>query len=332
MSGSATAARCRIDLRDRAEEIVRAASWAPSLHNAQPWAFRVGPADVEVYADLHRRVPVADTDDRQLFIGVGAAVFGVRLALAHLGLRPVVRLAREPGRPELAAVVTAAGPADAGAQARLYDQLPRRRTARGPFTDDAVPVPLQVRLAETARSEGATPHWAVHLKERRALAAVVLAAERQRGSDAAFRAELAHWTGPEMARDAAGIPAASLTGAAAEAGAGTVFALREFPGRTGEPARPEAHPGILVLCTVTDRRADWLRTGQALHHVLLVAGTAGHAASYLNQPIELPDLRSRVRAELRLRGHPQVILRLGRPAGPLPPGTPRRPVQDVLRS
>ena len=104
-----------------------------------------------------------------------------------------------------------------------------------------------------------------------------------------------------------------------------------WTGRTGEPVQPEAHPGILVLCTVTDRRADWLRTGQALHHVLLVAGTAGYAASYLNQPIELPDLRSRVRAELRLRDHPQLILRLGRPVAPLPPGTPRRPVEDVLR-
>ena len=230
MSGSAAAARCRIDLRDRTEEIVRAAARAPSLHNAQPWAFRVGPADVEVYADRRRRVPVADPDDRQLFLGVGAAVFGVRLALADLGLRAVVRLARQPGCPELAAVVTAAGPTDTGEHQALYDQLSRRRTVRGPFTDDAVPVPLQIRLTGTVRSEGATPRWLVHEEERRALAAVVLAAERRCRSDPAFRAELEHWSGPKVARDGAGIPATSLRGAAAEAGAGAVFALRGFPG------------------------------------------------------------------------------------------------------
>ena len=66
--------------------------------------------------------------------------------------------------------------------------------------------------------------------------------------------------------------------------------------------------------------------------MLLVATAAGYAASYLNQPLELPDLRVRLRAELRLAGRPQVILRFGRPAEPLPSRIPRRPIEDVLRS
>lgn len=175
------------------------------------------------------------------------------------------------------------------------------------------------------------PRWVVHDEDRRLLASVVRDAERRRRSDAAFRAELIHWTGREVAREGVGIPAANL-GDAAEAGAGAVFALRDFGGRPGEPVRPEGHPGILLLSTPTDRRADWLRTGQALLHLLLQAGAGGHAASCLNQPLELPDLRARVRTELGLGGHPQLILRLGRPLGPLPPATPRRPTQDVLRS
>ena len=331
--GPATTARRRVDLRDHAEEVVRAARWAPSLHNAPPWAFRIGPAEVEVYADRGRRVPVADPEDRQLFLGVGAAVFGVRSALAHLGLRPVVRLAREPTRPDLAAVVVAAGPAgtaDTQEYRALYPQLGRRRTVRGPFTDDAVPVPLQVRLTEVARRECVTARWLVHRDARQVLAGIVLAAERERRSDPAFRAELAYWTGPEAARDGSGIPAESLRGAARFAGSGAQFALRDFPGGESTPAPPEAHPGIVALGTPTDRRADWLRAGQALHHLLLVAAAGGCAASYLNQPLELPHLRSRVRAELRLLDHPQLILRIGRPAGPQPPPTARRPVADLL--
>ena len=135
----------RVDLRSHAEEIVRAASRAPSHHNAQPWAFRVERAEVEVYADRGRRVPVADPDDRQLFIGLGAAVFGARLALSHLGVRSVVRLARSSTRPDLAAVVVAVGgQADLDGNDRLYAELDRRRTVRGSFTDDAVPVPVPV--------------------------------------------------------------------------------------------------------------------------------------------------------------------------------------------
>jgi len=99
----------QLDLRQHAGEIVRAASRAPSQHNAQPWLFRVRAGEIEVYADFSRRMPVADPEDRQLVIGVGAAVYGVRLALARLGARPVVRLARDRERPGLVAVVEAAG-------------------------------------------------------------------------------------------------------------------------------------------------------------------------------------------------------------------------------
>src|SRR6266566_1995189 len=304
----------RVDLRGHADEIVRAASRAPSHHNAQPWTFRVGEAEVEVYADRSRRVPVADPNDRQLFIGLGAAVFGARLALSHLGVRSVVRLARDSSRPDLAAVVVATvGERVLDEDDRLYAELDRRRTVREPFTDDALPVPLQVTLTDLVRREGAALHWVVRQDARQALAALVLAAERDQQSDPDFRAELARWVGATASDSGAGIPPANL-GTAASAGRGAEFPLRDFTAghRPVTSSPPEAHPGIGVLCTTSDRRADWLRAGQALHHLLLAGSAEGYAASFLNQPLEIPQLRSRVRDELRLTGHPQVILRLGR--------------------
>ena len=99
----------------------------------------------------------------------------------------------------------------------------------------------------------------------------------------------------------------------------------------GSPThRAEAHPGIAVLQTHTDERADWLRGGQAMHRLLLAASTAGFQASFLNQPLEVPRLREELRRDLGLPGHPQLVLRLGRPRDPLPPPTPRLPVSDVL--
>ena len=328
----------RVDLRRHAEEIVRAASRAPSHHNAQPWAFRVRPGEVEVFADRSRRMPVADPDDRQLFIGVGAAVYGVRLALAHIGLRPVVRLARDRARPDMAAVVTVlpalADRSEAPDAARLHGELDRRRTVRGPFTDDALPVPLQVALTRGVENEGVALHWAVREGYRRDLAALTADAEREQQADPDFRAELAGWVGPAAAGGSAGIPLSNLGTASASTGPGVAFPLRNFTG--GEPAagvpehRPEAHPGIAVLHTHTDVRADWLRAGQALHRLLLDASAAGYQASFLNQPLEVPRLRQRIRDELGLPGHPQLVLRLGRPRDPLPPPTPRRPAFEIL--
>jgi hypothetical protein len=82
---------------------------------------------------------------------------------------------------------------------------------------------------------------------------------------------------------------------------------------------------VTVLHTPGDRRDDWLRGGEALMRLLLAAAADGYAASYLNQPLELPGLRQQLRDELRLAGWPQMILRLGRPAGPLPPPPPPAP-------
>jgi hypothetical protein len=327
----------QVDLRQRAEEIASAASRAPSHHNAQPWVFRVLAREVEVFADRSRRMPIVDPDDRQLLIGVGAAVYGVRVALARLGLRAVVRLARDQARPDLAAVVTVSreprGSVDPDA-ARLYGHLDRRRTVRGPFTDDALPVPVQVGLTDAVEQEGVSLHWVVRAGYRRDLAILTAAAEREQQADPDLRAEQARWVGPAATAAGAGIPHSNLGTATAAADPGSAFPLRDFAG--GDPAagvpahRPEAHPGIAVLHTRTDRRADWLRAGQALHRLLLEASTAGFQASFLNQPLEVRRLREQIRADLGLSGHPQLVLRLGRPRGPLPPPTPRRPASDVL--
>jgi hypothetical protein len=315
--------------------IVRTAIHAPSHHNAQPWAFRIRPDAVEVYADRSRRMPVADPADRQLLIGVGAAVYGLQLAVAELGLRPVVTLLPDPARPDLAALVAGAGRhVPTAAEVRQSAEVERRRTVRGPFTDDPLPVPLQVALGDVAAADGASLRWVVDAGERRGLAALVAAAEHEQQADSAFRAELAGWVGGQVRQRRAGVPPTAL-GPTAGAGHAAEFPMRDFtgggPGGPAAAPRPEAHPAVVALVTPADRPADWLRAGQVLYGLLLVASAAGYAASYLNQPLEIGRLRAQVRDELRLSGYPQVLLRLGRPAGPLPPPTPRRPLAEVLR-
>jgi nitroreductase len=334
-----------VDLRQHAEEIAQAGARAPSHHNAQPWAFRVLPGAVEIHADRSRRLPVADPEDRQLFVGVGAAVYGVRLALAVLGLRPVVRLARDDARPDLAATVMASGqadparpaePADAAdsAEARRHRELGRRQTVRGPFTDEPLPSSLRAELTSEVDEEGAALYWAVAEESRRVLAALIAAADREQRANLDLRAELVRSVGPAAVRRRAGIPLDSLGRAAAPTGTEVGFQMRDFS--AGDPDlgapthRAEAHPEIAVLHTNADERPDWLRGGQAMHRLLLAASAAGYQASFLNQPLEVPRFREELRRALGLPGHPQLVLRLGRPRDPLPPPTPRLPISDVL--
>ena len=49
----------------------------------------------------------------------------------------------------------------------------------------------------------------------------------------------------------------------------------------------------MVLSTDGDRPLDWLRASQALQHALLTATHYGVSTSFLTQPLELHDARSR---------------------------------------
>ncbi len=325
------------DLRSDAVELVAAAGAAPSLHNAQPWAFGVGRDSVEVHFDDRRMLPVADPVGRQAYLGVGAAVFLLRLALAVRHRTARVELRPDPARTDLLALVTVTGERQPTAEElRLAAAVSRRRTVRTPFQEGDVPVPLRVAWREHAEAEGAVMHWVERIGARSGVARLVAQADRQQMRDPAYRAELRGWTAPEQVAAGAGVPESAF-GVGPVVAQAAEFSLRDFGagGRPEQPRHPgplEEHPVVAVLATATDTADDWLRGGQALMRVLLAAAADGYAASYLNQPIEIPALRQQLRDELRLDGRPQLVLRLGRPSGPLPPATPRRPPAELLLS
>ena len=323
------------DLRPLAAELAAVGRLAPSLHNAQPWAFRVGARHVDVLVDRARLLPVADPTSRQAHLGLGAAAFLLRHKLSTLDCVVRVEQWPVPGEPDIVVRLRVTGSRPAtGADRRLLAAVPARRTVRTPFTGEDVPVPLRVAWREAAEAEGAGLRWVERPGERIGVAALVAAAERLQQRDAAYLDELSRWTAPVTLAGGAGVPPGAF-GVTGTAGHAAEFPLRDFAGgrETDRPrhAGPaEAHPVVAVLQTAGDRPQDWLTGGQALMRVLLTATADGYAASYLNQPLELPDLRRQLRDELRLDGWPQLVLRLGRPAGALPPQAMRRPVADVL--
>jgi nitroreductase len=316
--------------------VVEAATRAPSSHNAQPWRFRLHGDALELHADRSRALPVADPKGREMLLACGAALLHVRLAVAHLGRAAQVTLLPTGAGTDLLARVVPAGPRTAAPDdEELHDAIPRRRMNRYAFTDEPLPRSVTVALADEADREGAELRLAERPGLRRALADLVVTADRAQSSDPAFRAELAGWARPAGSGEADGVPA-SAYGMSARSAQAAPFVLRDFGAGSddagGGPDRPdeapEREPAILVLVTPGDGPADWLRAGQAMERVLLRATVLGVSASFLNQPLELPGARSRVREELGVPGHPQIVMRLG--VGREVPPTPRRPVVDVL--
>ena len=143
-------------------ELLRAATLAPSMHNTQPWRFRVSDASqaIELYADPSRMLPYSDPGGRAVHIACGAALFNLRLAVAVAGREPVVRLLPDARQPQLLAVLRLAGPHRPDeAESELHAAIPVRRTNRQPFSNRPVPPGVLAELAEAAAVEGAALHF-----------------------------------------------------------------------------------------------------------------------------------------------------------------------------
>ena len=312
-------------LHEPALSLLRHAVLAPSSHNTQPWRFRVSATAIDLLADRTRALPVNDPDDRELVISCGAALLNLRVAAASRGLDAGVQLFPDPDEPDwlarLSLGVTRAEPPPDGELAAFIEC---RRTWRKRFTEKVVDDDTVGRLVEAAAMENV---WLRPMRtedQRQQLAGLVAEGDDMQWANPSWRRELAMWMHPRRQGDGLTVP--DLVGPVAQ------FVVRTFDMGGGVGAKDrqlaEASPLLAVISTRGDTVPDWLQAGQGLQRVLLTACRHGLQASYLNQPIEVPLLRSRVQ-RLVGEGFPQILMRLGHPADVIP-AAPRRPLEDIF--
>ncbi|MEU9968483.1 Acg family FMN-binding oxidoreductase [Streptomyces malaysiensis] len=304
------------------ETLMAAAVAAPSIHNTQPWRFgmRAATRSIEVRADDRRALPLADPERRAQHLSVGAAVFNLRVAVAHLGWDPVVRLLPDEDEPDLLAAVRLTTPTGQLPDHRwLYPAVERRHTSRMPFTGRPVPEAVVAEMTAAARVEGARLH-VPDFAATRLLLGLTAAAEARNHAGPARTAEARAWITAPGTNVPYGIPLTTLGPRDADGR----MPMRDFTGRSpvpGPPARHfERHAQVALLSTAQDRREDWLLAGQALERVLLTATAHGVRTSMLHQAMEWPDLRAAASLSQR-RCFPQLLIRFG--YGPDGGRTPR---------
>jgi hypothetical protein len=331
-----------LPLAYRLQFALHAAVVAPSIHNTQPWRFRLA-AGAEPYVDLlldpARQLPALDPAHRQLVISCGAALAGYELGLRSCGLEPGVELLPADGGPSCLARIRVSDLAYADPRStRLLRALRQRRSYRGAMTSEKVAPALRDDLMGTV--EDACRLQLVTDDRWRAVEHLVVQAAIELSDTTGVDRETRDWTRLSE-RTSDGVPAANWQ-RTSEQTAGAPIVQRDFAQgrplpdqeqRLG-PVGREGDPLIAVLISRGDTSRDWIESGRALLRLALSAQEAGLALGYVNQPTEVPGLREDL-AELLTPMPvgftvPQLVLRLGYPAEALPPVTPRRPVSVVL--
>jgi nitroreductase len=323
--------------------VVAAATRAPSIHNTQPWRFVASPDRLQVFFDRERALPVLDPTHRQQVISCGIAVEFAQVALASEGWDVDVELEPDATDPDCLANVQVTGRREASDQERtLAEAIGRRHTVRAPFQSRAVPPELVDALQTEAGSYGTWVKPMTDSDDELAAVFLVSNAEEMEQSDPAYMAELESWLRTDPAA-VDGVPVEAVPSEDPH-GRASNWMVRDFVvgSRNGQdvlpggdpdaPPPPVERPTVLLMGTDDDDRYAWLLAGRALGRLLLHATVAGLAASPLTQPLDWPATRQRMRSQLSLVGHPQMLLRMGYPTT-ADAGTPsgRRPVEEVLR-
>lgn len=301
---------------------------APSIHNAQPWQWRVGPHSVHLYADPDRHLPNIDPDRRDLMLSCGATLNHCVIALAALGWQSKIHRFPNPADPNHLAAIELHRHTPAELDIALAAAIPRRRTDRRYYSGWPVPAGDIALMASRAARAGVR---LLRVHDVSGLKSVLEQAMRKHTADAEYMRELTVWSGRHGSP--AGVPARNTPAPDPTA----EFPARVFAGTAlAQPlgATPaEDNAVVLALGTQDDDDLARLRAGEATSLVLLTATALGLASCPITEPLEIPQTREEVRAEVfDCKEFPQMLLRVGWAplnADPLP-STPRWPLSDVV--
>jgi hypothetical protein len=307
---------------------------APSSHNSQPWRFQVTADGITVLADRSRALPVVDPHDRELAISCGAAVGFIEHAAPRFGLVPEVVVGDGGSNQDVIARLSfERGEPASGGDIAYFDAITRHRTTRSPFGKTVVSPHVIHACEATGKTVGVDFIAISDPQVKVSIASLVAEGDQLQFDDPSFRRELALWirsatmgSNDGMSDIGFGLPDVL---APVER-----FAVRTFDLGNGVAAADvrkilEGSPLLAVLSTTEDKQSDWVNTGRVLAGIVLRLTAAGLAFSYLNQPIEVASLRSKVNAAAGTEGFPQILLRIGAVKSG-PPATARRALCDVV--
>jgi hypothetical protein len=312
------------------EELVRCATLAPSSHNTQCWKFALQDDAISIIPDLSRRCPAVDPDDHHLFVSLGCATENLtQAALAH-GLRAETRFDAAQGD----MIHLRLTPREAVAT-DLFAAIFERQSTRSAY--DGQPLAAgELKLLERAGTgEGVQLLFLDGKPSLESMLAYVVEANTAQMRDAAFVEELKRWirfSDTEAIHAADGLFTGATGNTSTPRWLGELLFSRFYtPEKENDKyvTQIRSSAGIAVFAADKNDKEHWIEVGRCYERFALQATALGIRNAFINQPVEVAGVQSRLSGALGLgERRADLVVRFGR--GPEMPRSLRRPVEAVL--
>ncbi len=305
------------------------AGHAPSIHNTQPWRWRLTSNELNLYLDHSRGAEVTDPDSRLAILSCGAALHHALVSLTADGWHTILARMPDPAHPDHLARLRLDHRIPVSLESRRHRQTIRlRHTDRRPTAGTTTDADELNAIVAVVKSAGTGLHI-LRPDQVLELASAADQAQRAENADITWQTEVNYWTGGTRPLGS-GIPDTAIPDQATQ----TTVPGRDF-GHHGDLSISTAHENaatFAILYGAEDGEVDWLRAGEALSAAWLTATELGLSVLPLSATIEVAVTRERIRHLLSGLGYPYLVLRLttGDPAGTAAPHTPRLPADQVI--
>ena len=309
--------------------LVRYATLAASSHNTQPWKFKPEPGRIAILPDLSRRCPAVDPDDHHLYGSLGCAAENLLLAAQAAGLKGHVSYDASESSVQLA--FETAPPS----RSALFDAIPRRQCSRTEYDGTALSGEQLRLLEEAGGGRGVSVMLLTDRERKEQVAEYVAAGNTAQFGDPHWAEELHTWirfNARDAVRAGDGLYGPVMGSPDVPRWLGDLFMRLAFSAKRQnrkDTTHIRSSAAIAVIFSEADDKQHWIEAGRSYERLALQAAALELRTAFINQPVEVPALRSQFASFLGIGNRrPDLVVRIGR--GPEMPRSLRRPVEQVL--
>jgi len=295
-------------------KILRITVKAPSGHNTQPWFFSREDDGICITPDFSRSLPVADPENRELFISLGCAAETAMIAARFYGYNAELdnELLKNQGKIKIMLSKN-----EKSEVPDLFSFIKSRQTTRNPYSDSPVSDDDLIKLKQIVTDSDIDLEFYIGQDKINTFLPYIFEANTIQMSNPNFKPELIQWlrfSEKEALQKGDGLYTACSGMPSPGRSIGNFIVKNFITVKSEEKRLHKLLATTTMLVMFTSRNNDilsWVKTGIILQRFALTCTKLGISHSYINLPCQINQIRDKMQRDMELTGFPQLLIRLG---------------------